>query len=169
MDEEPTHIEVQESHDEEEALRIETALSEKGFHLLSERTPAQRVAAVDGGSFTVANGRSFVIGALRVGGCIFKGDVVTEEILSPLKMVNISRATAQALYTKTHVEATGKIPKAFPSHDDMLGRLRTMEEWMLAREVLKKLSREDVLLIDGSLKASMSVPHGLIRSICEEA
>jgi hypothetical protein len=169
LDQEPSYIEVESDEEEKEPLLLDKNLDEFSFHIIKEEEPRGRVAAVDGGSVTVVKGRSFLIGVHRVGAVIYqKGKRVDQKII-PLKLEIISQANLHQMYLSAFREFTGEEPSDSPGIEKMLDRLRLFSEWRLAQELLEELQGGDMLLIDGSLKASIAPPYNFLFKFTERA
>jgi len=159
LDQEPSYIEMDSGEEETEPLLLDKSLNELSFHVIQEREPQGRVAAVDGGSATVVRGRSFSIGVHRVGSVTYRRGERIDQRTMPLKLEVISRANLPAIYSSAYLDLVGEEPSESPAMDKMLDRLRLFGEWKLAGQLLDELEKGDMLLIDGSLKASIAPPY----------
>ncbi|UCB53230.1 MAG: DNA double-strand break repair nuclease NurA [Candidatus Zixiibacteriota bacterium] len=159
LDQEPSYIEMDSGEEETEPLLLDKNLSELSFHIIKEEEPQGRVAAVDGGSATVVKGRSFLIGVHRVGSITYRQGQRTDQKMMPLKLELISRANLSSIYSSAYMDLVGEEPSEAPAMDRMLDRLRLFCEWKLAGQLLDELESGDMLLIDGSLKASIAPPY----------
>ncbi|MGB8657296.1 MAG: DNA double-strand break repair nuclease NurA [Candidatus Zixiibacteriota bacterium] len=169
LDQEPSYLEVESGDDEKEPLLLDKNLDELSFQTIKEEEFGGKVAAVDGGSATVVKGRSFLIGVYRVGVVIYqKGKRIDQKII-PLKLEIISQANLHEIYVSGFRELTGEEPSEAPAMEKMLDRLRLFLEWKLAQELLDKLDRGDLLLIDGSLKASIAPPYNFLLRFTQKA
>ena len=169
LDQEPSYIEIEAGDEEKEPLLLDKNLDGLSFKIIEEVEPSGRVVAVDGGSATVVKGRSFLIGVYRVGAVIYlKGERIEERIV-PLKLEIISKANLSEMYLSAFRELTGEEPSEAPGMDKILDRLRSFSEWRLASEMLKELESGDILLIDGSLKASIAPPYNFLLQFTQKA
>jgi hypothetical protein len=159
LDQEPSYIEMDSGEEETEPLLLDKSLDELSFHIIEEREPHGRVAAVDGGSATVVRGRSFLIGVHRVGSITYRLGERIDQRTMPLKLEVISRANLPSIYSSAYLDLVGQEPSEAPEIDRMLDRLRLFGEWKLAGQLLDQLESGDMLLIDGSLKASIAPPY----------
>lgn len=169
LDQKPSYIEVDSSEEEKEPLHLDKNLDELSFHIIKEEEPPGKVVAVDGGSATVVKGRSFLIGIYRVGAVIYqKGKRIDQRII-PLKLEIISQANLHQVYISAFWKLTGEEPSEAPGIEKMLDRLRLFSEWRMAQELLEELERGDILLIDGSLKASIAPPYNFLIQFTQKA
>jgi hypothetical protein len=159
LDSEPSYVEVESDEEEKEPLLLDKDLDELSFNIIKEEEPKGRVAAVDGGSATVVKGRSFLIGVYRAGAVIYKGGNRVDQRMIPLKLEIISRANLSQTYASAYHDLVGENPSESPEIGKMLDRLRLFSEWKMAQDLLDQLESGDMLLIDGSLKASIAPPH----------
>jgi hypothetical protein len=159
LDQEPSYIEMDSGEEETEPLLLDKSLNELSFHTIEEREPQGRVTAVDGGSATVVKGRSFLIGVHRVGSVTYLRGERIDQRMMPLKLEVISRANLPSIYSSAYLDLVGEEPSEAPAIDRMLDRLRLFGEWKLAGQLLDELESGDLLLIDGSLKASIAPPY----------
>ncbi|MGB3092818.1 MAG: DNA double-strand break repair nuclease NurA [Candidatus Zixiibacteriota bacterium] len=159
LDQEPSYIEMDSGEEETEPLLLDKNLNELSFHIIEDREPQGRVATVDGGSATVVKGRSFFIGVHRVGSIILHQGKRIDQRMMPLKLEIISRVNLSSAYSSAYRDLVGEEPSEAPEMDRMLDRLRLFGEWRLAQQLLDELGSGDMLLIDGSLKASIAPPH----------
>jgi hypothetical protein len=169
LDSEPSYIEVTSSEEEKEPLLLDKNLRELSFRQIEEREHQGRVAAVDGGSATVVKGRSFLIGVYRGGAVIYQQGKRIDEQIIPLRLVIVSQADLPRMYASAYRDLVGEEPSESPGMDKMLDRLRLFAEWRLAQEVLDELESGDLLLIDGSLKASIAPPYSFIAEFTRKA
>lgn len=159
LQQEPSYIEMDSGEEEVEPLLLDKNLNELSFHIAGEEYPQGRVAAVDGGSATVIKGRSFFIGVHRVGSVVYHQGKRIDQRMMPLKLEIISRANLSSAYSSAYRDLVGEEPSEAPEMDRMLDRLRLFGEWKLAGQLLDELGSGDMLLIDGSLKASIAPPY----------
>jgi hypothetical protein len=169
LDQEPSYIEVEAGEEEKEPLLLDKNLDELSFHIIKEEEPQGKVAAIDGGSATVVKGRSFLIGVYRVGAVVYQNGKRMDQRIIPLRLQVISQANLSQMYLAAFREFTGEEPSEAPGIDKMLDRLRLFSEWTLAQELLEELQSGDILLIDGSLKASIAPPYNFLLKFTQRA
>ncbi len=169
LKEKPEHIEIEPGKEEKELLLLDKNLDQLSFNIIPELSSENKVAAVDGGSATVLKTRSFLIGVYRAGYVIFqKGKRVKEKFI-PLKMEILSLENKAEKYLQAYQELVGEVPNEVPELDKILDRLRLFAEWGLVRELLAELEKDDMILVDGSLRASIVPPYELLLKVTEEA
>jgi hypothetical protein len=169
LKEEPDYIELEPGEEEKELLLLDKDLDNLSFEKIPEIFFEKKVAAIDGGSATVLRTRSFTIGIHRAGYVIFqKGKRVKEKFL-PLKMEVISQENKEKKYVEAYQRLVGIAPTEVPELDKILDRLRLFAEWGLVRELLNNLHSGDVILVDGSLRASIVPPYELLLEITQTA
>ncbi|MFH1336185.1 MAG: DNA double-strand break repair nuclease NurA, partial [Candidatus Zixiibacteriota bacterium] len=169
LDQEPSYIEIESGDEEKEPLMLDKNLDELSFNLIREQEPQGKVAAVDGGSATVVKGRSFLIGVYRAGVVVYQHGKRIGQRIIPLKLEIISKANLSEMYVTVFRGLTGEEPSEAPGMDKMLDRLRLFSEWRLAQELLDELESGDMLLIDGSLKASIAPPYNFLLQFARKA
>jgi hypothetical protein len=169
LNQEPSYIEVDSGEEEKEPLLLDKNLGELSFKKIKEMRSDKKVGAVDGGSATIVKGRSFLIGIHRTGSVIFHNGKRIEQQTPPLSLEIISQAGSSGMYSSAYRDLTGEEPSEAPGIDKILDRLRLFSEWRLVQVLLDELSQGDMLLIDGSLKASIAPPHNLLLKITQKA
>ncbi len=169
LEQEPSYVEVESGEEEQEPLLLDKDLDHLSFHPIEEREPTGLVAAVDGGSATVVKGRSFLIGVYRAGAVCYQHGTRVDQRVFPLKLEIISRANLTQLYRSAYNDLVGEAPSETPAMEKMLDRLRFFSEWKMAQSVMEELGEHDVLLLDGSLKASIAPPHQFWMKFCQGA
>jgi hypothetical protein len=169
LEQEPSYVEVESTDEEAESLLLDKDLDELSFHLIREKQPPGVAVAVDGGSATVVKGRSFLIAVYRVGAVYYEHGRRIDQKTFPLKLEVISKADAQQLYNSAYSDLAGKPPSDTPGMEKILDRLRLFSEWKMSQRVLDELGADDILLLDGSLKASIAPPYHFVMEFCEKA
>jgi hypothetical protein len=169
LKEEPDHIEIEPGSEEKELLVLDKDLNQFSFEKIPEIPFDGKGAAVDGGSATVLKTRSFLIGIYRAGYVIFQQGKRVEEKFLPLRMEVITIENSAEKYLKAYSELVGQAPNEVPEIEKILDRLRLFAEWGLVRELLKKLEKGDMILVDGSLRASIVPPYELLLDVTQEA
>jgi hypothetical protein len=169
LKEKPEHIEIEPGEEEKELLLLDKNLGQLSFKTIPELSCENKVAAVDGGSATVLKTRSFLIGIYRAGYVIFqKGERVKEKFI-PLRMEILSLENKSDKYLQAYQEIAGEHPNEVPELGKILDRLRLFAEWGLVRELLAELEKDDMILVDGSLRASIVPPYELLLRVTEES
>jgi hypothetical protein len=169
LQQEPSYVEVDSDEEEQESLLLDKDLDSLSFHIIKEEEPRGLVVAVDGGSASVVKGRSFLIGVHRVGAVSFRQGKRVDQKIFPLKLEIISRADLPGLYRSAYRDLVGEEPSEVPAMEKMLDRLRLFSEWKMAQRVLVDLTQGDMLLLDGSLKASIAPPYHFVLDFCQQA
>ncbi len=169
LDSEPSYIEVESDEEEKEPLLLDKDLDELSFHIIKEEEPKGKIAAVDGGSATVVKGRSFLICVYRVGSVIYHQGKRIDQKIIPLKLVIISKANFSRMYHSAYGDLTGEEPSKAPGIEKILDRLRLFSEWRMTQKLLDELESGDVLLVDGSLKASIAPPYNFMLEFARKA
>ncbi len=131
--------------------------------------PPGTVWAVDGGSCTLADGRSFQVGATRAARVRFR-DGVTDLIEAPPLEVRALTANEAARLYRDRLARMGA-PQREEQHRIArpIDVLRECDEWDLVRRSVADAEPGDLVLVDGSLHGGPLVPPEVIRSIHREA
>lgn len=169
LKEKPDHIEIEPGAEEKELLILDMNLDQFSFERIPDISFDGKVAAVDGGSATVLKTRSFLIGIYRAGYVIFRKGKRAEEKFLPLRMEIISLQNKSEKYLSAYSELVGQVPNEVPEIDKILDRLRLFAEWGLVKELLQNLEKGDMILVDGSLRASIVPPYELLLEVTQEA
>ena len=171
LDEESDTI-VDESDSEElSSITFKSSINDDSFHTFERKTNAFKLAAVDGGSQRILNGGSFIVGGYRAGALTFQAEKLLTSGQSPsVKIRSISFENGKKLYSETFQNLIGEPPNEFPRELMlMLQRLRTFEEWSVAQDLIDTLGAGDIILVDGSLKASIHKQDILFKRIMDRA
>jgi hypothetical protein len=169
LSQEPSYIQVDSGEEEKDPLLLDKDLNRLSFTRIQEVKSHGRVGAVDGGSATVVKGRSFLIVVYRSASVIFQNGKRIRQKNLPLSLEIISQAGISEKYFSAYRDLTGEEPSGAPGIEKMLDRLRLFSEWKLAQELLDELNQGDMLLIDGSLKASIAPPYNFFMQITQKA
>jgi len=127
------------------------------------------VWAVDGGSCTVADGRSFQVAAFRAARVRFQdGQTVDVErpqldvrAVAPEEMARLARATL--------TELCGSEPERLPELPRPVDALREWAEWGAVGRTVREAAPGDLVLVDGSLHGGPLVPQQIVHRVHEEA
>lgn len=170
LDEESDTI-IDESDSEEiSSITFKSSISADSFKTFTPSSETFKLAAVDGGSQRVLNGGSFIVGAYRAGALIFHGDkLVTREMAPNVKIRSISFGNRKEIYSEVFQNLIGELPNDYPRELMLLlQRLRTFEEWSVAQTLIDQLDAGDIILVDGSLKASINKQDILFQRIMDQ-
>ena len=131
--------------------------------------PPGTVWAVDGGSCTLADGRSFQVGATRAARVRFRNGVTDLVEAPPLEVRALTADQAARLY-RDRLARMGA-PEREEQHRIArpIDVLRECDEWDLVRRSVADAEPGDLVLVDGSLHGGPLVPPEVIRSIHREA
>ena len=165
----PTFLEIDTESEEKETLVLERNLDQLVFEHIPKVDFSGKVASIDGGSAGILSGRSFLVGAYRAGYTIFSNGKRLHEKVQPLQFSVVTTKNKEELYRQAYSDLTGHPASETPEMDKILDRLRLFAEWKLTDEVLPKLNKGDVLLIDGSLRATVAIPDNYLEEITRRA
>jgi len=149
-------------------INYDREIDEGDFNLLKgeEVETKGRVGAVDGSSIILLDAGPFLVGAYRSCFVLFDGGKLVEKEISPIKVLLISHANRNDTYhnafTGVDVDTPKDVPRDLPM---LLQHLRILEEWRYANEALKHLKEGDLLLVDGSLWATINWLEVLLDSL----
>jgi hypothetical protein len=171
LDEEGDSI-IDESDSEElSSITFKNSITDSSFQPFQTTATPFTLAAVDGGSQRILNGGSFIIGAYRAGALVFNNMKLHSATPAPtVKIRSISFNNRKVLYSESFQELIGETPNEFPRELMLvLQRLRTFEEWSVAQELIDQLSAGDIIVVDGSLKASIHKQDILFKRVMDAA
>lgn len=169
LSEAPSYVEIEPDKEEQELLVLDKSLDEFSFKEIKNINFDKKVSAVDGGSATIVKGRSFFIGVFRAGYLVFEDEKRVEQKVLPLRLEAISLGNMVEKYKNAYFSVVGEKPAETPGLDKILDRLRLFEEWRLIFELLDRLNPNDIILIDGSLRASIVPPYSLLKTVTKKA
>jgi hypothetical protein len=157
--------------DELNSITFKSSITSSSFHTFEPSPDEFKIAAVDGGSQRILNGGSFIVGAYRAGTLIFENQEPITNILNPsVKIKSISYGNRKELYSESFLKLIGEPPNDYPRELMLvLQRLRAFEEWSVAQTLIEQLERGDIILVDGSLKASINKQDILFQRIMDRA
>jgi hypothetical protein len=127
------------------------------------------VWAVDGGSCTVADGRSFQVGAYRAARVRFAGDQTTDVERPQLDVRAVSPEEMERLARETLTDLCGSQPERLPDLPRPVDALREWAEWREVGRTIRDAEPGDLVLVDGSLHGGPLVPQEVVRRVHEEA
>ena len=131
--------------------------------------PPGTIWAVDGGSCTLADGRSFQVVATRAARVRFRGGGTDLLETPPLSVRAVSQAQVRDLAREKLTELCGREPERLPELPRPVDALREWAEWAEVRETLAHAEAGDLVLVDGSLHGGPLVPPEVVRGAHEEA
>lgn len=127
------------------------------------------VWAVDGGSCTLADARSFQVAATRAARVRFAGGRTDLIETPPLSVRAVSQAEVAALAREGLRALLGAEPERLPDLPRPVDALREWGEWGEVRRTVREAARGDLVLVDGSLHGGPLVPPEVVRSVHAEA
>ncbi len=169
LGESASYIEIDSGEDEKEPVQIDKNIEASSFSPLEPSRCIESIAAVDGGSCNIVHARSFCIGLYRYGCLIFRDHNPVEETLTDPEILTVSLGNAREVFLSAYLELLAELPEEVPLFNQVIGRIRALREWALADQLIDQLSPGSVVLMDGSLRASVSLPYKLIQRICGKA
>lgn len=128
----------------EQARKIN--LDEKLFRSFEERR-CKKIAAIDGSSYDILDGEFFIIGGRRTGYVIADSEKILERKIGDIKINFLGK---EKMLNKI------KMPENPHEVNELL---REREEHLVANEVIEKLGKNDIILMDGSLEGNEYVSH----------
>jgi hypothetical protein len=132
-------------------------------------TPPGTVWAVDGGSCTLADGRSFQVGATRAARVRFRDGITDVVEAPPLDVRALTADESTRLYRDRLARMGIPEPEELPRIPRPIDVLRECDEWELVRRTVGEAEPGDLVLVDGSLHGGPLVPADVIRAIHREA
>jgi hypothetical protein len=173
LDEESDIIIDESDSDELSSITFKTTINDNSFHTFEPSNEVFKLAAVDGGSQRILNGGSFIIGGYRAGALLFHGDKILDSSTDQIPIVkirSISFDNRKEIYSEIFQSLIGEPPNEYPRELMLLlQRLRTFEEWSVAQGLIEQLESGDMILMDGSLKASINKQDILFNRIMDKA
>ncbi len=150
-------------------LQVKGPISEDSFVRVVAVRRCEHSAAIDGGSATVLDCGSFVVGAISVGSAVSDSDG-RWRASSQTKLVGASHADRNGVYANLFREAVGTEPKDFPrSLDSLIGRARNLAELQEAAKVVSSSPEGALVMLDGALWAGLAEFAPLIDRLVGEA
>ena len=131
--------------------------------------PPGTVWAIDGGSCTLADGRSFQVGATRAARVRFRGGVTDIVEAPPLDVRALTSDEGSRLYRERLKRMDAPQPEELPRISRPIDVLRECDEWELVRRTVVEAEPGDLVLVDGSLHGGPLVPAEVIRAIHRDA
>lgn len=134
-----------------------------------EPTEPGTVWAVDGGSCTAADGRSFQVAAYRAARVRFAGGRTTDVERPQLDVRAVSPEEMERLARQTLTDLCGSEPERLPDLPRPVDALREWAEWREVGRTIREADPGDLVLVDGSLHGGPLVPQEVVRRVHEEA
>ena len=127
--------------------------------------PPGSVWAIDGGSCTVADGRSFQVVAYRAARVRFHGGVTDLVDAPPLTVQGVSPDVMRTLAREALRDLCGEEPERLPEVPRPVDALREWAEWGAVARTVVQAEPGDVVLVDGSLHGGPLVPSQVVRAV----
>ena len=127
------------------------------------------VWAVDGGSCTVADGRSFQVSAFRAARVRFAHGRTTDVERPQLDVRAVSPEEMERLARETLTDLCGSEPERLPDLPRPVDALREWAEWREVGRTIRDAEPGDLVLVDGSLHGGPLVPQEVVRRVHQEA
>ncbi len=127
------------------------------------------MAAVDGGSTTLYDLGSLMVGAIRTGYLVFDGMDMVHEQISPVQLVKVDRVSAAEHYARVCAEMDVPLHEHPRELDAFIQRLRYLGEMRGALDALDHLEEGDILLLDGSLRSDIPRPGDVLKTVLDQA
>jgi len=127
------------------------------------------VWAVDGGSCTVADGRSFQVSAYRAARVRFAQGRTTDVERPQLDVRAVSPEEMERLARQTLTDLCGSEPERLPDLPRPVDALREWAEWGEVGRTIREAEPGDLVLVDGSLHGGPLVPQDVVRRVHQEA
>lgn len=127
------------------------------------------VWAVDGGSCTLADGRSFQVSAHRAARVRLTRGATDLVEVPPLSVNALSRERIEAIAVEVLTELSGVEPDRLPELPRPVDALREWAEWREVSRTVVEAAAGDLVLVDGSLHGGPLVPPAVVRRVHETA
>jgi hypothetical protein len=135
----------------------------------SDPAPGVSVAAIDGGSACLVNGRSFWVVAYRAGTVWHRDRATVREERDQLVLRTIDQTDARAEYAHALAAAGVVRERELADLGGVVDVLRELAEWARARQAIAEARPGDLVLVDGSLHPGAFLPASLVGPIHELA
>ncbi|MEW5937669.1 MAG: DNA double-strand break repair nuclease NurA [Candidatus Thermoplasmatota archaeon] len=151
-------------------LQVKGKITPEHFFGIEDAKDCGMAAAVDGSSAVVLDCCSFLVGAMTAGHALVRDGMVIDTKVRPVRLLPVSYLHRDAIYARLFSEALGSDPPDVPDTlEALVGRARTLAEWLEAEAVLQRLFEGGLLIMDGSLWAGMPGIAPLIKRIADAA
>jgi hypothetical protein len=131
--------------------------------------PGGTVWAVDGGSTTLADGRSFQVVATRAARVRFRAGITDLIEAPPLTVRAVSHTEMEVIAGEVLTELCGAEPERIPELPRPVDALREWAEWSEVLRTIREAAAGDMVLVDGSLHGGPLVPPQVVRAAHAEA
>jgi hypothetical protein len=136
-------------------LQVRGPILPERFIRIGAAKPCRRSAAIDGGSATVLDCGSFVVGAIAAGHAA-SGDDGRWHTKSRTSLVGASHADKARVYADLFRKAVGSEPIDFPrTLESLVGRARNIAELREAASVVAAAPEGSLVMLDGALWAGL--------------
>jgi hypothetical protein len=142
-------------------LRPDAAIVQMG----SNPAPGVAVAAIDGGSACLINGRSFWVVAYRAGTVWHRDRRTVREERDPLILKALTQTDARAEYARGLAEAGAVRERELGELGGVVDVLRELAEWRRVEQAVGEAEPGDVVLVDGSLHPGVFLPASRVEPI----
>jgi len=127
------------------------------------------VAAIDGGSACLVNGRSFWVVAYRAGTVWHRDRATFREERDELVLRTLSQTDAKAEYAHALAAAGVVRERELADLGGVVDVLRELAEWQRAGQAVAEAGPGDLVLVDGSLHPGPYMPAAVVRPVHELA
>jgi hypothetical protein len=115
------------------------------------------LAAVDGSNAMLLDAGYLSVALIRAAACGFSGGACRFRSLTPLRLMALGREARDGTFSGLYRECFGTDPEATVRDDEparTAGILRDTLEYWVAQQVCSRLSRGDLLVLDGALRVT---------------
>jgi hypothetical protein len=123
------------------------------------------VAAVDGGSACLVNGRSFWVVAYRAGTVWHRDRCTVREERDPLTLKALTQTDAKAEYAQGLAQAGVVRQRELVELGGVVDVLRELAEWHRAEQAVAEARPGDLVLVDGSLHPGVFLPRERVERV----
>jgi len=142
-----------------------TARLDESIFKKFEGAERARGAAIDGSSFRILSGHSFVIAGRRTGYVIADEKGIISRKIGDITIEAIEKREAKRLFEEKYEEFMGCMPDDAPdSIDEVVDAVRGLEENAAARDAMDRLEAGDILMMDGSLRGGKFLSEVIDRN-----
>jgi hypothetical protein len=123
------------------------------------------VAAIDGGSACLVNGRSFWVVAYRAGTVWHRERCTVREERDPLMLKALTQTDAKAEYAQGLAQAGVVRERELVELGGVVDVLRELAEWRRAEQAVAEARPGDLVLVDGSLHPGVFLPRERVERV----
>lgn len=125
------------------------------FSSFKVKNHSYKIAAIDGSHHNL-KGLNFFFSTLRAGYLLYQEGKMIDKNIDDIKIEFISKlkgtnAYYEYVHEKYYQDIIGDIPKGKLEFDKVAERIRTLLEWEKVRFLIEELSKDDMIIFDGSL------------------